>query len=60
MLIKYSLAYCELYFTVSALVLRVLPRMKLFETTQADVKYAGDLFVPRPIRGTKGVRVIID
>ena len=55
-----SLAYCELYLSISALVLRVVPWMNLFETTEKDAKYQGDLLAPRTSRDSKGVRVIIE
>lgn len=54
-----SLAYCELYIATAALVLRVLPRMRLFETTVDDVRYDHDLVVSQPKKGSKGVRVVI-
>lgn len=54
-----SLAYCELYFAVAALALRVIPRLELFETTIDDVKYHHDLFVPMAHPDSKGVRVVI-
>lgn len=56
----YSLAYCELYLTLAALILRVFPRMKLFETTEKDIAYDGDSFVPRTARDSKGVRVLVE
>lgn len=58
-MITYSLAYCELYVSTAALVLRVFPRMKLYETTEDDVKYDHDLFVSHPRKESKGVRVVI-
>lgn len=54
-----SLALCELYFAVVVLVLRVYPRMQLFETTIDDVKLYRDLFVPIFKDGRKGVQVFI-
>ncbi|ROW14033.1 hypothetical protein VPNG_04067 [Cytospora leucostoma] len=54
-----SLAYCEIYLTVALFVLKVFPRMTLFETTEEDVKYDHDMFVPIPKDGTKGVRVVV-
>lgn len=57
--IRFSLAYCELYLALAALVLRVFPRMKLYETTVTDVMYDHDLFVPMVKKGSKGVRVTI-
>lgn len=54
-----SLALCELYLSLTALALRVIPRMTLFETTLKDVAYDHDMFIPRPVAGSKGVRVTI-
>ncbi|ROV93806.1 hypothetical protein VMCG_08793 [Cytospora schulzeri] len=54
-----NLAYGELYIAVAALVLRVLPRMSLYETTVDDVKYDHDLVTSQPKKGSKGVRVVI-
>ena len=44
---------------VSALVLRVLPYMRLHETTVKDVEYDYDLMVPVARKGSKGVRFVI-
>lgn len=52
-----NLANCELHLAVAALVLRVLPSMRLHETTIKDVKYDYDLGVPMVKKGTKGVFV---
>lgn len=41
------------------LVLRVYPRMQLYETTIDDVKLYRDLFVPVIKDGRKGVRVFV-
>lgn len=54
-----SLAFCELYLSLTALVLRVFPHMQLFETTQRDVAYHHELFVPMAEPGSKGVRVLM-
>lgn len=54
-----SLALCELYFAIVMLVLRVYPRMQLFETTIDDVKLYRDLFVPIFKDGRKGVQVFV-
>lgn len=51
------LAYCELYLATAALVLRVFPRMQLYETTVDDVKYDFDLFIPMVKKSSSGVRV---
>lgn len=44
---------------MAALTLRVFPRMQLYETTEEDIRYDHDLFVPMVKRGSKGVRAII-
>lgn len=54
-----SLALCELYLAVAVLTLRVLPHMRLFETTEEDVRYDHDMFVPLTRDESKGVRVVI-
>ncbi|RYP72823.1 hypothetical protein DL771_004007 [Monosporascus sp. 5C6A] len=52
-----NLALCELYLALTALTLRVFPHMRLFETTEEDVRYDHDMMVPMPKDGSKGVRV---
>jgi hypothetical protein len=52
-----SLAYCELYITLAALIFRVLPEVQLFETVEDDVKYHHDSFVPGLRPESKGVRI---
>ncbi|KAI1482460.1 cytochrome P450 [Daldinia eschscholtzii] len=54
-----NLALCELYLGLVALVLRVYPHMRLFETTEEDVRYDYDIVIPMPKSDSKGVRVII-
>jgi hypothetical protein len=39
--------------------LKIFPRLILFETTEEDVKYAHDLFVPMTKEDSKGVRVLV-
>jgi hypothetical protein len=51
------LAYCELYISVAALALRVWPRMKLHDTTIADVEYDHDQLIAMTKASSKGVRV---
>jgi hypothetical protein len=53
-----SLALCELHLCLSALVLRVLPQMRLSDTTDEDVAYDHDMFIPRT-KKNRGVRVTI-
>jgi hypothetical protein len=55
----HSLAYCELYVALAALVLRVFPMMKLYETTAEDVTFHRDVFVSFPKVTSKGVRVVV-
>lgn len=55
----FSLALCELHLSLTALVLRVIPQMELFETSVRDVAYDHDMFIPRPVAESKGVRVTI-
>ncbi|KAK8080848.1 hypothetical protein PG997_008666 [Apiospora hydei] len=52
-----NLAYCELHVGLAALCLRVLPNMRLYKTTEEDIKYDHDMFNPMPKRSSKGVRV---
>lgn len=48
-----------MYLTMTALVLRVLPYMRLYETTDMDVRYDYDMMIPRTKVESKGVRVIL-
>ncbi|KAI1861411.1 uncharacterized protein JN550_010791 [Neoarthrinium moseri] len=54
-----NLALCELYLVTAAVTLRVLPHMKLYETTIDDVKYDHDLVTYQTKKGSKGIRVTI-
>ncbi|KAI1137896.1 cytochrome P450 [Hypoxylon sp. FL0543] len=54
-----NLALCEVFLVVPALVLGVFPRMRLFETSEADVRWDHDLIVPQASAASKGVRVVI-
>ncbi|KAI0178737.1 cytochrome P450 [Hypoxylon sp. FL1284] len=54
-----NLAMCEFYVAISALALRVLPYMQLFETTTRDIEYDYDMLIPLPVTTSKGVRVTI-
>lgn len=38
---------------------RVYPQMRLYETTEEDIKYDHDMFNPMPKAISKGVRAII-
>lgn len=55
----YSLAITELNFTVAALAMRVWSRMELYETTDVDIVYDHDMFIPMPKSGSNGLRVTI-
>ncbi|KAI8951099.1 cytochrome P450 [Xylaria longipes] len=54
-----NLAYCELHLVLATLSLRVLPYMKLYETTEDDVKYDHDMFNPMPHPRSQGVRAMV-
>ncbi|KAH6653116.1 cytochrome P450 [Truncatella angustata] len=54
-----NLAFCEIYLALTALVIRVFPRLKLYETTQEDISYDHDMFNPIPKAETKGIRAVI-
>lgn len=56
----YSLALCELHLALTALALRAMPHMRLYETTERDVAYDHDMFVPVTAEGSRGVRVVIE
>ncbi|KAI1335852.1 cytochrome P450 [Xylariaceae sp. FL0016] len=55
-----NLALCELNLALAAVALRVLPKMRLHETTERDIAYDHDMFVPVVEAASKGVRVTID
>jgi hypothetical protein len=55
-----SLAMCELHLTLAALTLRVLPRMRLYQTTVRDIRYDYDTLSPNPVRESRGIRVTIE
>lgn len=54
-----SLAVCEIYLMTAAITLRVLPRMRLYETTWEDVAYDHDLMIPVAKKGTHGIRIVM-
>ncbi|KAM4062734.1 cytochrome p450 [Hirsutella rhossiliensis] len=54
------LAYCELHITIAALVLRVMPHMRLYETSREEVEYDHDEGLAVSKKGSKGVRIVID
>jgi hypothetical protein len=45
---------------MAALTLRVFPSLKLFETTEEDVKFYRDLFVSLPKASSKGVWTLVE
>jgi chemotaxis receptor (MCP) glutamine deamidase CheD len=55
----HSLAMCELHLALAALTHRVLPHIRLFETTERDVRYDFDTLSPNPAKDSKGIRVTI-
>lgn len=55
----HSLAYCELYLLTAALAMRVLPKVRIYETTVEDIEYDHDLIVPQPKKGSVAVRVVM-
>ena len=52
-----SLAYAELYLTLSAVLRRF--DFKLFDTTSEDIEAVCDAFMPMPKEDSKGVRVLV-
>ncbi|KAK6218825.1 hypothetical protein LQW54_002751 [Pestalotiopsis sp. IQ-011] len=54
-----NLALCELHLGLAALTLRVLPHIRLFETTEEDIRYDHDMLIPIPKAGTNGVRAVL-
>jgi hypothetical protein len=56
---RHSLALCELYLSLSALALRVMPQMRLYDTVDADLAYDHDMFIPMT-KDDRGVRVAIE
>ena len=58
--ILFSLALCELYLSLTALVMRVMPHMQLYKTTERDVRYDHDMFIPVTVDDSEGVRVTIE
>lgn len=55
-----DLAYCEMYLMIAELVLRLLLRSRLVNTTADDVEYDHDCIVPSPKKGSMAVRIVID
>ena len=52
-----QLAYAELYTALAAFFRRF--DLALYETDRTDVDLARELFAPRPVVGSKGVRVLV-
>ncbi|KAI1094246.1 cytochrome P450 [Rostrohypoxylon terebratum] len=59
MCIGINLALCEMYTLTAAFALRVFPHMRLYETTEDDVRYDHDTAVPAVKSSSKGVRVTL-
>lgn len=55
-----SLALCELHLVTAALALRVVPRMKLHNTSIEDIAYDHETMTPQVKKGSQGVRVTIE
>ncbi|KAK7988351.1 C6 transcription factor [Apiospora arundinis] len=55
-----NLSLCEMNLALTALTLRVLPHMRIYETDESDIRYDHDMFIPMPKSDTKGVRVTIE
>ncbi|KAK8113857.1 hypothetical protein PG999_005926 [Apiospora kogelbergensis] len=55
-----NLSLCEMNLALAALVLRVLPHMRIYETDESDLRYDHDMFIPMPKSDTKGVRVTME
>jgi cytochrome P450 len=53
-----NLAYAELYVGLATVFKRV--KMSLFESGPEAVDVKIDVFVPRPMKGSKGVTVIVE
>ncbi|KAI1467491.1 cytochrome P450 [Daldinia caldariorum] len=54
-----NLALCELNLGLAALALRVFPHIRLYETTEEDIRYDYSIVISMPRADSKGVRVII-
>ena len=54
-----QLAYCELYVMGAYMVLDVLPRAKLVDTTKEDIWYDHDLIVAQTTKGSISVRIAV-
>ncbi|CAH0004333.1 unnamed protein product [Clonostachys byssicola] len=51
------LALCELYVCAAAMILRVFPFLKLYQTSRVDVDYDHDELIGKPSPQSNGVRV---
>lgn len=54
-----SLAYCEMYLTLAAVLAPGRFEIELFETTRYDVKIEHDFFTPCFPTDSKGIRVLV-
>jgi cytochrome P450 len=52
-----NLAYAEMYLALAYVFKRF--DFELFETTRKDVDIARDCFVATPVKGSKGIRVVV-
>jgi hypothetical protein len=50
---------CEMHLCLAGLVLRVLPHMRLHDTTEEDLLYDHDMFIPMT-KHNRGVRMTIE
>ena len=55
-----QLAYCEMYIMGAYMVLDVLPRAKLVDTTKEDISYDHDLIVAQTTKGSISVRIAVE
>ncbi|KAI9376045.1 cytochrome P450 [Aspergillus egyptiacus] len=53
-----NLAFAELYMTVATLFRRY--NMKLYDTTEDDVRLHSDMILPHAKKGSKGIRVTLE
>lgn len=53
----FSLAYMELYKTLSTVFRPGAPKLELFETDESDIVQAHDYIIPLPNLDSKGLRV---
>ncbi|KAK8100423.1 hypothetical protein PG999_010797 [Apiospora kogelbergensis] len=54
-----SLAMCELYLTIAAVVLRVAPQMTLLNNNDDAITWDYEVMIPKPKKGTEPISVVI-